>query len=299
MSVGSICRRPAITAHRDRSALEAAKQMGRERVGSLVVTEGERPIGILTDRDIALQVLADGRDPTSTTVAELQTEPLVTVREELPLAQASDRMRTHGLRRVPVVDAKDKLVGMIASDDLVRLIAEELMALADVASEQVPAGVRHRSESPEWRRGVRHYVKEVMAARPSDPVRAVAAQMRDASVGSVIVVAEDGAPCGIVTDRNLALRVVAKGLDPDQTPIEAVMTPSLIRADASAPLQEVARLMSEHGIRRIPVTTDDQICGIVSYDDLLAALGRELHDLAGAASGAIARERPSIGHERQ
>lgn len=288
MSIGSICRRPAHTAPPERTVLHAAEQMGRDRVGSLVVTERDHPVGIVTDRDIALTVLAEGRDASSTRLAEIATAPVVTVREELPLAQASDRMRAHGLRRVPVVDARDQVVGLIAADDLVRLIADELTSLADVASEQVPAGVRQHATTPGWVRGVRHYVKDVVSARAGDPIRSAAKQMRDAGVGCVVVLDEKGAPSGILTDRNLTLRAVAKSLDADTTTVDDVMTRSVIHVDAGAHLQEVARVMSDQGIRRVPVTLDGKICGIVSYDDLVAALGRELHDLGEAARGAIA-----------
>lgn len=97
----------------------------------------------------------------------------------------------------------------------------------------------------------------------------------------------------MITDRDLALRVVAKDLDADATPVSEAMTRSLIRVEASAGLREVARVMSEHGIRRVPVLHEERLCGIVSYDDLLVALGRELHDLGEAARGAIARQRRS------
>jgi CBS domain-containing protein len=291
MSVGSICRRPACTATRDQTVLEVARQMGRDRVGSLVVTEEGRPVGVVTDRDVALQILTAERDPAATTVMEIAATPVVSLREELPVSQASDRMRTHGLRRVPVIDAEEKVVGMVSADDLLRLISEELTALADVAAEQVPAGVRQKVQRPGWLRAVSHYAKDVVTAGSGEPVRDVAQRMRSSDVGCVVVLNEDKSPCGMVTDRNLTLRVVAKGLDPDATPVSQVMTPSVVHVDGGARLQDVARVMSDQGIRRVPVMRGDKLCGIVSYDDLLVALGRELHDLGQAARGSIARER--------
>lgn len=291
MSVGSVCRRPACTAPRDLTLVEAAEQMDRQGVGSLVVTEDGQPLGILTDRDIALQIVAHGLDAAATTVVEIASTPVVSLREELPISQASDRMRTHGLRRVPVIDAQGRVVGIVCADDLVRLIAEELTALADVAAEQTTASGRQKVESAGWCRGVRHYVKDVVSVRAGEPVREVARQMASADVGCVVVLDDAGSPVGILTDRNLALRVVAKALDPDATAASAVMTPSVIHVDAGARLQDVARMMSDHGIRRVPVMLEGRLSGIVSYDDVLVALGRELHDLGEAARGAIARER--------
>jgi CBS domain-containing protein len=293
MSVGKICRRPARTIEREETVLEAARRMEQHGVGSLVMIHDEKPLGIVTDRDVALRVLTGELDAAATAVSEIATTPVVSLREELPVSQASDRMRTHGLRRVPVIDARGRAVGMVAADDMVRLIAEELMALADVASEQAPAGARTEAGSPGWHRGVRHYVKDVVTASPGEPVREVARRLRTADVGCAVVVDDAEAPVGMITDRDLAIRVVARGHDADATPVKEAMTPSLIRVDAGAGLQEVARVMSEHGIRRVPVVHGDRLCGMVSYDDLLVALGRELHDLGEAARGAIARQRRS------
>jgi CBS domain-containing protein len=291
MSVGSVCRRPARTATRDQSVREVAEQMDREHVGSLVVTEEGRPIGLVTDRDVALGVLAGGHDAALTSVVEIATTPVVCLREELPISQASDRMRSHGLRRVPVIDASDRVVGMIAADDLVRLIAQDLVALADVAAEQVPSGVRQKVEGPGWMRGVRHYVKDVVTARHDEPVREVALRMRSAGIGCVVVVDESDSPVGMITDRDLALRVVAKGLDGDATRTATVMTRSVVHVDAGDPLQQVASVMSDQRVRRVPVMHEGELCGIVSYDDLLVALGLELNDVGQAARGAVARER--------
>lgn len=285
MSVGSVCRRPASTVSRYQTVGEAAAQMGRERVGSLVVTEADRPLGVVTDRDIAMRTVGDRKDAASTQVLDIATTPVVSLREEMPLSQASDRMRTHGLRRVPVTDAQGRVVGIVAADDLVQLIADDLMALADVAAEQVPTGVRQLPERPGWRRGVRPCIRDVVSAHASEPVRAAAERMRSEGVGCLVVVDEDEAPCGMLTDRNLTLRVVAKNLDPDATKVASVMTPSVMSVDAGARLRDVARMLSDQGIRRVPVMQDGRLSGIVTYDDLLAALGRELNDLGRATHG--------------
>lgn len=291
MTVGSICRRPARTIGPEWTVRDAARQMGQHGVGSLVVVRDERPIGIVTDRDVAIRVLTGELDAATTPVADIATTPVLSLREELPVAQAADRMGTHGLRRVPVVDARGWVVGVVAADDLVRLISEELVALADVASEQTPADVRTEARSPGWSRGVRHYVKDVVTVGGHEPVREVARRLREADVGCAVVLDDDKDPVGMVTDRDLTVRVVAKGADPDATPTSEAMTPSLIRVEASAGLREVARVMSELGVRRVPVVHEGELCGLVSYDDLLVALGRELHALGEAARGAIARGR--------
>ena len=102
----------------DDSVTDAIRLMKDRHEGCVFILEEEQLVGVVTDRDIALRALAEARDPETTPVLEIATTPAVSLREELPLSQASDRMRTHGLRRVPVIDAKGRLVGMVAVDDL-------------------------------------------------------------------------------------------------------------------------------------------------------------------------------------
>jgi len=287
MSVASHCRRPASTVERDESIHHAAERMDRERVGSLVVVEEGRPVGILTDRDVALRVVAKNLHPRTTRVGDVVGGQVLTVSEDLPLKEASAEMRRHGVRRMPVVNPSGRVVGMLAADDLVRIISRELTALADVAMEQVPVEERSR---PECWRSVEHYTRDVTTAPLAAPVREVAERMRDESIGSMVVEDEDGKPCGIVTDRDLTVLVVARGLNPEATPVSDIMSPSLITVDGSLGILEVAQTMSQNGVRRVPVTSEGRLVGIVTYDDLLVTLGRELHDLGRAAAGAMERE---------
>jgi CBS domain-containing protein len=294
MPVGSYCRRPARTITPEHSVQVAAEWMDKQRVGALVVVDGARAVGLLTDRDVALRVLADGRDAGSTTVGDLAGGPPVTLTEDKSLPEASARMRRLRLRRMPVVGADGNVVGMLTLDDLVRLVAEELGALADVASEQVP---RERAPVEPAVRGALHYAKRVVTVDAETCARDVARRMRSESIGSVVVVDGSGAPIGIITDRDLTRRVVATKSDPELVTASSIMTGSLLTVDAGERLQGVARLMSNHGVRRIPVVREQRLVGIVTYDDLLVALGRELHDLGDAARTAISPERLSAQTE--
>lgn len=99
----------------------AAQLMKKENVGPIPVIENERTkklVGIVTDRDLALKVVADGRDPKATKVEEVMTREVVTCRPEDDLQRALDAMSEHQLRRIPVVDDGNKLVGIIAQADV-------------------------------------------------------------------------------------------------------------------------------------------------------------------------------------
>ena len=151
MPIGDYCRSEPVTAGADESIQEGAKRMDVSGVGCLVVVDdAQRPLGIVTDRDIALQVLRRGLDPAAESLEGVMSEPVVTVTDQAPIGVAARFMRDHGVRRLPVVAAETgALVGLVTSDDLVQLVSSELAACADVARQQYPADLRgERALSP-------------------------------------------------------------------------------------------------------------------------------------------------------
>lgn len=141
VSVGEFCRRDVVTVVQTDTMLEAARRMRAHHVGCLViVTEVDgrvTPVGLVTDRDIVVGVLATAREYLDTLqVGDLATEPLVTVREKESLADALARMRAHGVRRMPVVNQQDALVGLVAFDDILELLAGELAELAALVRQE-------------------------------------------------------------------------------------------------------------------------------------------------------------------
>ena len=130
MNAGEICNREVVFAYRDTGLTEAARRMREYHVGSLVVVverAAERvPVGILTDRDIVIAAVAQGRDARTLTVGDVMSSGLFVVREQDGLAEVLRAMREHGVRRVPVVTPSGALAGIVAIDDLLELVAEEL-----------------------------------------------------------------------------------------------------------------------------------------------------------------------------
>jgi CBS domain-containing protein len=112
------------TVERSTNVLEAAKVMAGEDVGPLPVTEGGRLVGIITDRDIVTRVLAEERDPQSTTVGDICSSDLVTVTPEDDLDQALRTMASAQVRRLPVVEG-DRIVGIVAQADVARQAPEQ------------------------------------------------------------------------------------------------------------------------------------------------------------------------------
>jgi CBS domain-containing protein len=104
--------------------LEVAKVMRDQDVGPVPIVDGERLVGIVTDRDIVVRVIADGRDPSSTTAADIISSDLVTVTPDASLDEALQLMSQHQVRRIPVVEG-DRLVGIVAQADVARAADEE------------------------------------------------------------------------------------------------------------------------------------------------------------------------------
>ncbi len=137
MGVGEICTREVVIVAPEESVLTAAKLMKNYSVGSVVVVKDRRPVGILTDRDIAIRVVASLRDPEQTLVQEVMSSKLVKIREDQGIGDTIRLMRAAAVRRVPVVSDKDgTLIGIITLDDLLDLIAEEMEAFVKLIRRQ-------------------------------------------------------------------------------------------------------------------------------------------------------------------
>jgi CBS domain-containing protein len=140
-STGEICDRDVVITDPSSSVPELARLMREYHVGDVVVVDragGQPvPIGIVTDRDLVVQVLAAEVSPTALTAADVMSDQLVMVAEHEEVWDALETMRANGVRRVPVVDEQRALVGILALDDLLDLLAEELAHLVRlIAREQ-------------------------------------------------------------------------------------------------------------------------------------------------------------------
>ena len=143
MPIGEVCVRDVVVVSKEQTIQQAAVLMRRNHVGDLVVVEeraGGRqvPVGIVTDRDIVVSVLATAVDPQVYTVGDLVARKLLTVAEDQGVFETIQYMRTKGVRRMPVVDRAGGLVGIISVDDLIQLLSDEMSELAKlIAREQV------------------------------------------------------------------------------------------------------------------------------------------------------------------
>lgn len=146
MSVGRICMRHVDVARPDESVSVGARRMQARKVGSLVVVNKLfEPVGIVTDRDLVVRVLAEGLDPSQTELSEVMTRQVTTVTIETPVEDALRLMRGGSFRRLPVIDRSGRLSGIISLDDILDLLSHEFGEIGKLIVEEAPASIAQES----------------------------------------------------------------------------------------------------------------------------------------------------------
>lgn len=125
-----------VSARPEETVAAAVERMVEERVGALLVLDGDGIAGIFTERDVLRRVLAPGRDPQATKIGEVCTPDPKVVREDTPVEQCARMIRDYGFRHVPVVDDSGRPIGMISSRDFLRFVVGELERLIAKAYDQ-------------------------------------------------------------------------------------------------------------------------------------------------------------------
>jgi CBS domain-containing protein len=135
MRILEICTTEVVCCRPQASALEAARLMRHKHVGDVVVVgdlERDRvPLGVVTDRDLTIEVLGNGRDAAQITLSDVMRSPVVVATESEDASIVLERMRIHGVRRIPVVDARGTLVGIVTLDDLLRALLSDMQTLLE------------------------------------------------------------------------------------------------------------------------------------------------------------------------
>lgn len=145
----------------------------------------------------------------------------------------------------------------------------------------------------------RWYERQIATARADATARAIADMMAMYAIGCVVIVDDARRPLGIVTDRDLTCRVVAAGADPDAITADAIATKPVQVAQSDEPIERVVERMRKAGVRRMPVVEGEALAGLVTLDDLVVHLGRELHELGGTAKLAVDESRKRGRRERR
>ncbi|HZD43629.1 MAG TPA: CBS domain-containing protein [Methanomicrobiales archaeon] len=138
MSILACSRQNVVSAEPDATISRIIQLMQEKSVGSVVITDLDLPVGIITDRDILLRVIAEKMNPDETFVREVMTRDPVMIREDTGVYEAIRILEGKWFRRLPIVDDQGILKGIVSIDDLMRLLIDELSAISSILKEQSP-----------------------------------------------------------------------------------------------------------------------------------------------------------------
>lgn len=139
MSVGRICTRSVVMADPAETVRQATARMKEHNVGTIVIVDSAmHPVGILTDRDVAVRCVAEGKSPDEVRIQEVMSTPVHTVSETTPIEDALSTMKSRGLRRLPVTDRHSVLAGIVSMDDVVELLSAEVGDIGALLRKETP-----------------------------------------------------------------------------------------------------------------------------------------------------------------
>ncbi|HEY9268578.1 MAG TPA: CBS domain-containing protein [Methylotenera sp.] len=140
MSIKDLCNRELVTIGRDDTIFKAAELIRQNHVGDVLVVEKKNDttiaLGIVTDRDVVVEIVAPGLDPKVITVGDIMLPHLACIEEDRGIFDAIKLMTSKGIRRLPVVDSNGSLIGILTLDDLLLMLAKEFFSIAMLLSNE-------------------------------------------------------------------------------------------------------------------------------------------------------------------
>lgn len=243
---------------------EAARIMGENRIGSLIVMKYKTPVGIITERDLLREVadkeialekdwLTGGASIKEEKVEKIMSYPLITISPKTSIKEAAQKMIEKRIRRLPVTES-GKLVGIVTAADLIRCLPETPKTM-------------HM-----WFEVDYFMSKGIITADEETSVEGVAKIMGEKGIGSVIITSH-GEPIGIFTERDLLTKFLARDKSL-KIEVGKVCSSPLITAPLGISIHDAAAIMTSKRIKRLPITKEGKLAGILSARDLVEAYAR-------------------------
>ncbi|MDD1706692.1 MAG: CBS domain-containing protein [Methanoregulaceae archaeon] len=138
MTVYACAQTNVLSVKPDATVQFVAELMKEKNIGCIVVTENHKPVGIVTDRDIALRGISLCGEPENALIESIMSRDILTIRKDAGIFDAIQEMKSAGVRRMPIVDAAGRLVGLLTVDDLIRLLAREMADIARIIGKESP-----------------------------------------------------------------------------------------------------------------------------------------------------------------
>ncbi len=230
---------------RDVTVSEAIKKMTEKNVGSLVVVSGNDPIGILSERDLVSRLMAKGKTPENTNVTDVMSGEIVKFRPGESLREAA-RVMNSRRNRLLIFDG-EKMAGIVTATDIVRAIHE--MPLTFNIDKAI--------------------MKSVYTLKGETSLKQAVEIMTQLRIGSLIITS-DGEPEAIFTEWDLVRNVLVPHLDLEQ-PVGGQASRPLITAEEGIDGKQAADIMAVNRIKRLPLTREESIVGIITARDLVEA----------------------------
>ena len=262
--MAEIMTKNVITITPEGTLYEAARIMGEKHIGSLIVMKYKTPVGIITERDLMREVvdkeialekdwLAGGASIKEEKVEKSMSYPLISISIKSSIKEAAKMMIENRIRRLAVRE-HGKVAGIITAADLIRCLPE------------TPETMH------QWFEVDYFMSKHVITADEETPVEGVAKIMGKKSIGSVIITSH-GEPIGIFTERDLLTKFLAKDQSLKIEVGKACSSP-IITAPLGICIHDAAAIMTSKHIKRLPITKNDKLVGILSARDLVEAYAR-------------------------
>ncbi|MEM3403731.1 MAG: CBS domain-containing protein [Nitrososphaeria archaeon] len=247
--VDEIMSRDVVTVGSEVTMEGAAKVMGEKHIGSLIVIKYSTPIAIVTERDLLSRVLAEGRNPADVIVEEVMSYPLITICPKISIKEAAQTMiKNKG--RLAVFEC-GKLVGIVTASDLIRSLPDVPEAMIKVDD---------------------FMTKKVISYDRSTFISDLVKVMGKKRIGSIIINKEEK-PIGIFTERDLLTAFLSKGKTLDM-PVDNHYSTPLITIPLGTSINKAATIMATKHVRRLPITQDEKIIGIITARDLVEAYAK-------------------------
>jgi CBS domain-containing protein len=138
MTVYTVCQTNVVSVKPDATVQFVAELMKEKNIGCVVVTENHKPVGIITDRDIALRSASLCGEPEMALIESIMSRDISTIKKDTGIFDAIQEMKAAGVRRMPIVDSSGRLVGLLTVDDLIRLLAREMADIARIIGRESP-----------------------------------------------------------------------------------------------------------------------------------------------------------------
>ena len=271
MYAGRAAVRPTVRAQE--SLRTAAQRMDASGLTCLVALDGSTPIGVVTDGDLVRASLCGGLAP-GAPIAALAWRPLVTAARGERADETYRLMNVHGLRHLPLSAGDGRIVGMLALEDALVMLLQDLVGVA--AGVGLALGLGDAVLRAEDTRVA------LPAIDGAAPARALAALLQRENADALLVL-EGSRPAGFVSERDL-LGVVAGRGDPDATRAGELVREPFAAVDPHERLEAVVELMASRGVDRVAVARGRRVLGMVSLNGLLAGLAYELAKLLARAA---------------